>query len=110
MGIAITTNVSKLAAMVRVCNTGWAYNVLRNIDPILLFTILNTVVSRAIFSSSECQFKSFRRLMTVLGSSSLAVFLQIWQLTTVLLQYRGNAFEYVGPTRCRFIPDKDERG
>ena len=41
---------------------------------ILLFTILNMVVSRAIFSSSECKFKSFRRLMTVPCSSSLAVF------------------------------------
>ena len=48
--------------------------------------------------------------MTVPGASSLADFLQIWQLTTVLLQYRRNAFEYVGPTRCRLIPDKDERG
>ena len=41
---------------------------------ILLFTILNMVVRRAIFSSCECQFKSFKRLMTVPGSSSLAVF------------------------------------
>ena len=34
MGIAdVYTNVYRLAAMVRACNTGWAYNVLRNIDP-----------------------------------------------------------------------------
>ena len=33
IGIAVITNVYKLAAMVRVCNTGWAYNVLQNIDP-----------------------------------------------------------------------------
>ena len=32
MGIAVTTNVYKLAAVVRVCNTAWAYNVLRNIE------------------------------------------------------------------------------
>ena len=31
--IAVTTNVYKLAVMVRACNTDWAYNVLRNIDP-----------------------------------------------------------------------------
>ena len=32
------------------------------------------VVRRTVFSSSECQFKSFKRLMTVPGASSLAVF------------------------------------
>ena len=33
IGIAATTNVYKSAAMVRACNTGWACNVFRNIDP-----------------------------------------------------------------------------
>ena len=33
IGICVNTNVYKLAAMVRVCNTGWACNVLQNIDP-----------------------------------------------------------------------------
>ena len=33
IGIAVITNVYKLAAMVRVCNTGWACNILQNIDP-----------------------------------------------------------------------------
>ena len=48
--------------------------------------------------------------MTCTVFQLVSSFLQIWQLTTVLLQYRGNAFEYVVPTRCRLIPDKDERG
>ena len=33
IGIAVTSNAYKLAAMVGVCNTAWAYNVLWNIDP-----------------------------------------------------------------------------
>ena len=33
IGICVITNVYKLAAMVRVCKTGWACNVLQNIDP-----------------------------------------------------------------------------
>ena len=37
------------------------------------------------------------------------IFLQIWRLAVVLLQYLGKAFEYVGPIRFRRIPDKDER-
>ena len=78
---------------------------------ILLFTILYMVVTHAILRviSSECQFKSFRRLVTVPGSRSYQ-FLQIWWLTAVLLQHSGNTFEYVGPTRCRHIPNKDEGG
>ena len=42
------------------------------LTPILLFTILYMVVTRAILRiiSSECQFKSFRRLVTVPGSRS----------------------------------------
>ena len=52
----LVQNVSKLTAMVRACNTGWACNVLN------VLTILYMVVSRTILrlSSSECQFKSFR--------------------------------------------------
>ena len=38
--------------MVRACNTGWACNVLRYIDPnYIMFTILYMVVSRAILLS-----------------------------------------------------------
>ena len=73
IGIAVATNVYKLAAMVRACNTGWACNVYSGIlTLILLFTILYTVVSRAILrlSFSEYQFKSFRRLVTVPGFRS----------------------------------------
>ena len=42
------------------------------LTPILLFTILYMVVTHAILGviSSECQFKSFRRLVTVPGSCS----------------------------------------
>ena len=94
MGIAdVYTNVYRLAAMVtRVGRTMYS----GILTLILLFTILNMVVRRAIFSSN--------------GFQLVSSFLQIWQLTTVLFQYRRNAFEYVGPTRCRLIPDKDERG
>ena len=42
------------------------------LTPILLFAILYVVVTHAILCviSSECQFKSFRRLVTVPGSRS----------------------------------------
>ena len=42
------------------------------LTPIFLFTILYMVVTHAILRviSSECQFKSFRRLVTVPGSRS----------------------------------------
>ena len=50
MGIAVTANVYKLAAMVRVCNTGWAYNALRNIDP-------NFIVHYFEHGSKTCNFQ-----------------------------------------------------
>ena len=56
-----------------------------------------------------CQFKSFRRLVTVPGSRSQQFFTNL-AATAVLLQHSGNTFEYVGPTRWGHIPDKDERG
>ena len=42
------------------------------LTPILLFTVLYMVVTHAILRviSSECQFESFRRLVTVPGSCS----------------------------------------
>ena len=53
MGVAVITNVYKLAAMVRVCNTGWACNVLQNIDSnFIVHYILYMVVSRAILHLS----------------------------------------------------------
>ena len=81
------------------------------LTPILLFTILYMVVTHAILRviSSECQFKSFRRLVTVPGSRSQQFFTNL-VATAVLLQHSGNTFEYVRPTRCRHIPDKDEQG
>ena len=56
IGIGVITNVYKLAAMVRVCNTGWACKMYsRILTLILLFTILYMAVSWAILhlSSSE---------------------------------------------------------
>ena len=46
------------------------------LTPILLFTILYMMVTCAILHliSSECQFKSFRRLVTVPGFPLVAVF------------------------------------
>ena len=51
MGIAdVYTNVYRLAAMVRACNMGWAYNVLRNIDP-------NFIVHYFEHGSKTCNFQ-----------------------------------------------------
>ena len=78
---------------------------------ILLFIIFYMVVSCTILrlSFNECQFKSFRRFVTT-GFLHVAVFSQIWRLVAEILQYRGNAFGYVGPTCCRHTPDKDQQG
>ena len=32
IGVTITANVNKLASMIRTCNSGGAYNILRDID------------------------------------------------------------------------------
>ena len=56
---------------------------------ILVFTMLYLVVSRF---SSECQFKSFRKLVTVSGSRSQQFFRNL-AARRVLLQNRSNAFE-----------------
>ena len=49
MGIAATTNVYKLAAMVRACNTSWACNVFRNIDP-------DFIIHYFVHGSESCNF------------------------------------------------------
>ena len=51
IGIAVITNVYKLAAMVRVCNTGWACNILQNIDP-------NFIVHYFVHGSKSSNFAS----------------------------------------------------
>ena len=51
IGICVITNVYKLAAMVRVCNTGWACNVLQNIDP-------NFIVHHFVHGSKSSNFAS----------------------------------------------------
>ena len=51
IGIAVITNVYKLVAMVRACNTGWACNVLQNIDP-------NFIVHHFVHGSKSSNFAS----------------------------------------------------
>ena len=53
--------------------------------------------------SSECQFKSLRRLVTVPCSRSWQFFANLVAHRCTPSIYCGNAFEYVGPTRCRHI-------
>ena len=98
--------------MVRACKTGWACNVFRNIDPDF---IVHYFVHGGESGNFAPQFswglvQIVQEISECTGFSLVAVFLQMWRLAAVLLQYRGNAFEYVGPTRCRRIPDKQERG
>ena len=50
-GVAVTTNVYKLAATVRAFNTGWACNVLRNIDP-------GFIVLYFVHGGNSCNFAS----------------------------------------------------
>ena len=50
-GVAVTTNVYELAAMVRAFNTGWACNVLRNFDPCF-------IVRYFVHGSKSCNFAS----------------------------------------------------
>ena len=65
--------------MIGACNTGGTYNVLRDIDR-------NFTVQYFVHGSKS---------RMVHGSKSF--------------QYHDNAFEYVGPTRCRRTPDEDEQ-
>ena len=50
-GVAVTTNVYKLASMVRAFNTGWECNVLRNIDPCF-------IVHYFVHGGNSCNFAS----------------------------------------------------